>query len=367
MANTYLMRVPMAVPLGMQYSAMLVVPLPWGTPAFLGAVGTMVATGEPAMSVAMESPIGWARLPAGMSDFQLESLYLRRFSADQRIAIGTHAFAEVLEGEDPPDAIVQTDSGPLGVESTALTLPGNGLRGVHSLFNRLRLNLGTLNPVAFTKLAGHVVYIWFEQDDVPAAGRPPKKSDQETLDALAYALAAYEPRIEELRAVGDRIPEQAPELPLDEVGGAKFYAMPLLGAAPTSGMFMMAGFEIGLAYSALFTAKDAWAELQRRVTQHDKPGVEQLLITAGGPDKNGIIYTAEEVLAVFALDNPDAISPTEHIKSVVLHCWGTGQATQLYPTIAPVFSGPYTGYEPPHHPLVPPATPAASSETSTSE
>ena len=66
--------------------------------------------------------------------------------------------------------------------------------------------------------------------------------------------------------------------------------MPLLGGAPGSMLFTLAGFDIALAYTTLLTAEEAWSEVQRLVDSHDKPGVDLLLVTAGGPDANGNVF-----------------------------------------------------------------------------
>ena len=59
------------------------------------------------------------------------------------------------------------------------------------------------------------------------------------------------------------------------------------------------GFEIGLACGNRITITEEWAELERLVIDHDKPGVDLLLVTARGSDHNGQIFPAEEVVAEF--------------------------------------------------------------------
>ena len=119
-------------------------------------------------------------------------------------------------------------------------------------------------------------------------------------------------------------------------------------------LFTVSGFEIGLAYTTVITASGAWAEVQRLVTSHDRPGVDLLLISAGAPDRHGNVYPAEEALAAFLLNNPVGLTQAPvHIKQVVLHSWSSGWAALLHPDMAKMFGPLYEGLVPPHHGLAP--------------
>jgi hypothetical protein len=69
----------------------------------------------------MEWPITWLRTVEPLPKFDHELLLLRRFSSDQAIVTGRHAYGHLKPGADPPDATAITDAGTIGVESTALT------------------------------------------------------------------------------------------------------------------------------------------------------------------------------------------------------------------------------------------------------
>jgi hypothetical protein len=110
-------------------------------------------------------------------------------------------------------------------------------------------------------LAGHLVYLWFQRDEASGLEKPHKPSDVPAVDALLNALADYEPRTEQLWVPAGPLPERAPESPLRETSaGARFYALPLVGAAPSSMLFTLAVFELGLAYTTFLTADSVWAE-----------------------------------------------------------------------------------------------------------
>jgi hypothetical protein len=131
---------------------------------------------------------------------------------------------------------------------------------------------------------------------------------------------------------------------------ATFSAVPMLQAAPSTVLFTIAGFEIGLVYTTIITREKAQNELQRLVEKHDKAGVDLLLITAGGPDASGIVLPAEEAFARFVIDHEIGFdTKPKHIKQVILHSWATGTATLLYPEFTSIFGPLYQAMAPVHH------------------
>jgi hypothetical protein len=341
---------PVRAPEGTTFTGGAFALLPWSAVAFYCLLGT-TKKGAPLLAVASEWPLIWLRTAKPLSKFERELLYLRRYSSDRAIATrGNHAWGDVQPGDDPPDATVLTDAGRVGVESTSLTVESR--RGVHGLFAQLRRGLQEAEPALFAKLAGHIVYVWFQESEIPGPPvKPHKRSDTPALDALIQELADYEPATEELRHHPGPAPQTMPELPLaDTPAGARFYAVPLLGGAPGSMLFTLAGFDIALVYTTLLTAEEAWSEVQRLVDSHDKPGVDLLLVTAGGPDANGNVFPAEEAVANFVVEHPIGLSHSpKHIRRVILHSWGTGRATALYSDIQPIFGPLYQSMTPLHH------------------
>jgi hypothetical protein len=362
----YMFLLPSYLPAELKAARIITGMLPWMAPAFFGLTGTILGDPpSPALAVTFEWPISWLRTPDPLSKFEREWLYLRRYSADQALVTGAHAFSKIEPGADPPDAQALTDQGIVGVESTALTLEER--RGVHGLFLQLRRRLIEQDPNFFTKLVGHAVYVWFEDPDTPGLAKPHKRSDGNAVDELLRELAEYEPDSQQLWVPSDKPPQQAPPLPLAKTAsGARFYAFPLLGAVPNSMLYTVAGFDVGVAHTTLLTAQAAWGEVQRLVDSHDKPGVDFLLITAGAPDHRGNIFPAEEAVAHFLISNPIGLSrPPTHIEKIVLHIWTTGQATHIHPSISPQFGPIYQGLIPAHHPIV--ASPTGSAAESAEE
>ena len=348
---------PFYLPSGMTFTGISMSALPWMSPSYTAVLGATTSNPpEPAVTITFEWPIPWLRTLTPIEKTDREILYVRRFSADQALVTGVHAFSNVQPGPHPnlaPDTTVTTDQGILGVESTSLTVEKR--RGAYKLFQLLRRRILEQDPTAFANLVGHVIYVWFEDPNKPGMLLPFRKNDDAAVIELLQELASYKPKTDQMWTSGGALPQQAPPLPLASTQkGARFYAMPLASSAPSTMLFTFTGFEIGFAYTSIITAKEAWQELQRLVDDHDQPGVDILLITAGGPDQNGLVFPAEEGLARFILDNPLGL-PTapKNIKRVLLHSWATGHAVGLYPKLTSLFGPLYHSLVPEHSPLVP--------------
>lgn len=257
-AGRFMLSLPIILPADLMATSVTFTLLPWGAPAFHGTIGTAQDDAcTPALVVTFEWPISWLRVAEPIPKFDRESLYLRRYSTDQALAQGVHAFSTIQRGADPPDARVVTNRGELGVESTVLALQER--RGVHGLFQELRHQLLLQDPTVFNNLVGHAVYVWFEDLGTPGLAKPHRRSDGEAIQELVEGLAAYEPNSQQPWVPSGPAPEKAPPIPLATTeAGARFYAFPFMGSEPTSILFTVAGFDIGIVYTTFLTAQAAW-------------------------------------------------------------------------------------------------------------
>jgi hypothetical protein len=345
----------MVVPAGAVITAHIHSRLPWNAQAYDGFVGTTSA-GEPLLVIGSEWPLSWATTVEPLSKIDRESLYIRRYSSDCLLATGHSAFVDVQRGGDPPDATALADIGWIGVESTSLTFESRRL--AHNLFMHLRRRLESSDPARFARLAGHIVYVWFEDVDLPGGPlKPHRRSDTAALDMLVKGLAEHEPKRPRLMDMTDPL-QYGPDFGMPSTlealrgtpAGARFFAVPLADGAPSSTLFTVAAFDIGLAYTTILTGEMAWGEVQRLVRSHDQPGVNLLLITVCGPDANGNMFPAEEAMADFIVEHAVGLSSApEHIEKVILHSWATGRATSLYPDIQCLFGPLYESIVPLHH------------------
>ncbi len=131
------------------------------------------------------------------------------------------------------------------------------------------------------------------------------------------------------------LPKQFGNVAFDRsVPGTMFYAMPMQRAVPSSLFYLRTGFEIGMAYSTTDNAHAIWQELIRVVREHDHHMIDYLLITVGGPDRDGFTFPAESYLTEAALQMPEPLKDLRHLSRVSLHFWTTDLVVELHPRLA---------------------------------
>jgi hypothetical protein len=304
-------------------------PSPWGIPLGIGIYGTSGNPAEPTMWIALEHEVSWLRPSAPLDKSIIELMHAQRYAADCRAATGSEPYLAIEENpNDPPDFIITNVAGSrMGLECAVFSIEER--RGAQALFNNLRSKLVFQQRHRTGHLTGCSVIVWFGKDQSPDT-RPPKKSDDVAVEELIQALSKYTPDIDSLRVQFST--GMPPEMPSLNTGNttkdATFYAIPFLGSAPSGPFASISGYEIELAYTTTHTASSVSAVMEKLVSDHDQDGVDTLLITSGGPDRNGMMHPLEQVLSDFYLENPKELQ-TNFIKSVILHRWPTGDAYEL--------------------------------------
>ena len=100
------------------------------------------------------------------------------------------------------------------------------------------------------------------------------------------------------------------------------------------------------------TASSVAAVVEKLVRDHDKEGVDTLLITSGGPDRDGVMHPMEQVVSDFYLQNP-LVLKTDHISRIIMHRWPTGDAYDLLENPPKLlWTAIYQGHTPAHQPFV---------------
>lgn len=345
----YFIAMPVSVPDTSTVDEMIMSPSPWGVPLLVGMSGQSGVLSEPTRWVALEQSIPWTRPDAPLNKALLEWTHVQRFAADCRGSTGSEAFAAIEPNpNDPPDFFaVLPDGQRIGVELAAFAIEER--RSAEALFRNLRDKLVLQHRHRTGHLTGCTVIVWYGKDQNPNT-RPHKKTDDAAAEELIEALVAYRPDIAALRMqVSKGIPLQMPPLGPETISAdATFYAVPFLNAVPTGPFVSITGYNIVLAYTTVHTAASVNSTIQRLVREHDKKGVDTLLITSGAPDRSGAMYPLEQVISDFYLQHPTALQ-TDHISRVILHRWTTGDAydlctnppKQLWPPI-------YQGHVPAH-------------------
>jgi hypothetical protein len=329
----------------------------FGVPNAVAIGGT--TDGEPALVIVNESPTTWVRTAPAFDKRNLELLHLQRFAVDYRLATGSEAYLAIQPGGDPPDFVAEVGNGTtVGWELTAFTISER--RNAQALFNALRRLLVVQQRHRVTHLAGFDTYVWFGRSS-DSGGLPHRHNDTEAQQQLLEALINHRPDPNEFRTEGTSLPQQLDMTPVQTPQDAQFISVPMMGGAPLSLLFLSTGTEIHLAYQSSHTASITWSRLQQAIAKKDRPGNDNLLISVGAPDRNGMTYATEELLANFIMEHPRPVE-TRHLKNVILHFWSTGVAISLTNGCQPMWSPIYTGIQSGSLPFVPSPGQTANSE-----
>ena len=349
-ANGYFLAFPVSIgDIGSEVTEIITIPSPWGVPLMTGIYGTSGSPPEPTLWLALEQEIPWIRPGTRLDKEIMELMYAQRFAADCRGATGVEPYAAIAGIQsDPPDFyITQPDGSRGGLECVSFSIEER--RGAQALFRNIKNKLAFQQRHRTGHLTGCSVLVWFGKDQNPNT-RPPRKNDDAAAEELIEALSKYRPDIDSLRIqFSSGMPPQMPPLVTGSAPqDATFYAVPMLSSIPVGPFTSISGYDVVLAYSTMHTASSVSVALEKLVYDHDKEGVDILLITSGGPDRDGVMHPMEQILSDFYLQNPKILK-TDFISHVILHRWPTGDAydllenppKQLWPAI-------YQGHTPAH-------------------
>ncbi len=125
--------------------------------------------------------------------------------------------------------------------------------------------------------------------------------------------------------------------------GCLFYALPMKDAVPATEFFNRTGFELACCYESLHTASSIVSEVNRLIHQHDKKGVDWLVITVSGPRRDGLIHPSEMTLAGSLVRMALPLARPTHIRRVLLHLFPVGCVYELFPARKWVAEAQYAG------------------------
>ncbi|MFE0355995.1 hypothetical protein ACFW2I_21130 [Streptomyces nigra] len=287
-------------------------------------------TGEAVITLGSDAPLQIFRRGSRIDKGTLERIHLEKFRFDSLLRSGEVPFEDVRQGSDPPDFAVLVDGETNHLDCAALALQSR--RTAYQLFRSLRNEImQCANSVDFGSVGGCVLHITFGE----GADLPPRRGDKQALKKIVQSIAEFPDRRQEIANLTNSIVAQGgmPErLPLDMLTGqapdnlASFSVNLFPDGSLTGAFYDATGFECALGMSFEVTHESTFAELSRVISQHDQESIDHLLITVGGPDREGYVYPGEEFLHRFAREyRPTCI----HLRRVTLHSFMTGEITDL--------------------------------------
>lgn len=281
--------------------------------------------GDRVLIVTAENPERVSGFDGELTKQALERFHLESYRADAVLKSGEPPFAEVQRGADPPDFTVRTENAEHGVD--CVVLADHDRRLGYKLMEHLRARLiATAGARDFSGIAGCVLSVWF---GAQLRDLPPKRWDESVVEPLLDSMASCRVDHDAVARLNREIAERGfPQVmpPVVATGStpdnsAGFVANVVLG--PTEGVRFSTGlgFDVQLSRPSEITGAGAVKMLQRIVSDHDQPAIQHLLVTAGGPDRSGVRYPAEEAVAAFLLAQPAVAVRARYLLSVSIHLW----------------------------------------------
>jgi hypothetical protein len=314
-----LVVLPMHLPEALTLDQMIAGPLRCGVPSSFGAMG-VDADGARVAVIAYDWPQQWAP----RTRQSLERLQFDRLVADLERA-GARRYIAAAPGPDPPDLFCErVDGRSIGLELTQLVVEDR-VAAAH-LFQRMRTAALGARAETFRHLAGHLVYLSFER----GSRRPP--SSNEEIRRLVRAVSGVRaPEITTFAAA--QMPDSLPvelhqvELPF----GASATAAPL-ASDPGTLLYRRTGMDLAMAFSSLVSESTVWAEMQRLLSQHDKPGVDELVVAVGSPIRAGWSFPSDSLIArLIPMAAVNRRLESRAIRVVLVHDWNTRSVYELQP------------------------------------
>ncbi len=297
-------------------------------------MGGTTQDGEAMMIVTSENPERVQGFDGEVEKEVLERFHLECFRADHVLQAGVAPFGDVARGSgNRPDFVVNVGDRRVGLDCAALADHHRrlGFRLMEHLRARLVEGGGGRD---FSGVAGCVLSIWFGEN---LSGLPPKRWDDSVVEPLLDCIADCQVDHAAIARLNQEIAERGfPQVmpPVIETrttpdGTAGFVANALLGPMDGARFSTGLGFEVQLQMSVHVTATSARVNLDRIVHQHDKPEIDHLLLTAGGPDRGGMRFPGEEAVAAFIAEQPGLSVAAGCLERVTLHLWSARRIIEI--------------------------------------
>jgi hypothetical protein len=237
----------------------------------------------------------------------VEEHHLQRFATDWQQGRGDRFFDIYTRGGDPPDFAIEASGERRGLDITQLLLQDQVAR--QAAFRQIKSALTLEGPRQFRHLLGLIAYVGLTPDA--------QRDVVGVAEACIAALKTLEPKW-----------RRDPSDPESGWSGTSFVEGTITTGRvvhpPRGSFYGLMGFDLALTAPRLVTRDEAWDVLQRLVTKHDVPGVDELLIPITAPVADGHVYFSDAVLARFAFEkarDDASVLQANYVQRVFLHGW----------------------------------------------
>lgn len=336
---------PFRVNVDMDLRNLVHYPLPWGSIGGMAARG--VLTGHPSaqhLALGYEWPVPVLGFDEPVTKERLEALHLSRYCTDRLVASGSLPYRAIERGghvmRAPDFTAVDTVGKTMNIDCVQYAIAKR--RHVVASFEKIKRTVLDVPRERFARLRGSNVYMWFEDK----SSLPHRTTDHRAIDEIIEALAAIEPDFTHFRQPYANPPAVAPDFGIVRTSyGAAMYAAPMRFAFPATTFFLRTGFEMGVGYTTDHDAESEFATIKKLIDDHDKPEIDDLIISVAAPNRSGLAFNSEDLCVSFAIDIADTGVAPVHLSCIHVHSWYTGRIIELWPrdrheVQAAIFAGP---------------------------
>lgn len=300
---------------------------PWGSVSIMGLRGVVKSSGINKVIINHEWPIPLLYLEKDLSKKEVENLHLQRFITDYFLVTGKIEYSNIIPGDEnnPPDFFCNFNEKSISIDCVQFTIRNR--RTVNALFGKIKSKILNVHRNYFSHLRGYIIYTWFDNNSYPH-----KAQDKNAIEQIIEMLKTVKSNPKQLLIPWGELPEQAPDIgAVKTEKGCGFYPIPMLRGYPVTRFFNLTGFEMALSYTSAHSQEEGWIELRRLIQDHDKKEIKHLLITVGGPSKDGLVFLADETLTYFMLEDSIPKLETAYLETIILHIWTKGTIIKLFP------------------------------------
>lgn len=286
----------------------------------LGAM--LVVQGGPGESI--YPPDGVLQGPPFANKQAMEFTHLQHFKKSVKAHIPELQFRMIGMGDDPPDFLLHRNGVQFGLELTVFASPERRERAsfISKIHDRL---LDVYKSGRLQGLSGMRIDLAFG-----SLGGKPFQID----DALFNQLVDAWDDLGKLERPSMDIDVDIPsgEWPTGTVGALEWWVSSYSTQRMSGSKFAnITGFEVEYTHREFSAVLDVAGSLSDIIKSKDHPAVDELLIVAGGPDRNGRRYIAESMTAIHLLEGRKyTFDKPTHIKRVFVDVWGPDRAYLIY-------------------------------------
>lgn len=298
----------------------------------MGASGISQPDQKQQLVIVYEKPISALNYAERSKDTKEDS-HLHKFLLDYMNGTGITFCDTYRRGNDPPDYLILRRGKECLLDLAQFTCDKR--RKALALFERIKTKVFHDEHGQYPNLFGANIVLNFDKDSHRQSSFPPTTNEEKYVDEIIRGLKSFViDRSSWVESEAD-LPQKLEKENQKESITVDFYASPIQNI-PVSEFFLKHNFELSLAFYSRYSLDDVIEEISRVVGKHDKPEIEEMIISFSAPNEKGIVYPSESIIMGLLSDSDTNfdLGKWKYIKVVHIHDWISGRIMTIYPRLS---------------------------------